>query len=267
MITYVDNASQLMETLIWDVAQDIWELFMWYNRLSLAKKVYGSNKVEVEPKRFEKVGYFEDPYSNYQTVFPTRFMDWAMIYGSEYLYKKLYYIFADDLSKATSHHLGLFKSRIKYAADISNHWEKIFKGNNVQHFDREKKEIYYQKTPLVETGVKMWPLRYVQYKLAYLIIQLIKTNKIAYKDFKELEWFMHKKIEFLRNYVKWGMSEHIIQDLSIIYYTFLKIHHICQKECRNTEGEYIYHLKWDKEKMLKEMLMKLDTILSELAIS
>jgi hypothetical protein len=23
MITYVDNASQLMETLIWDVAQDI----------------------------------------------------------------------------------------------------------------------------------------------------------------------------------------------------------------------------------------------------
>jgi hypothetical protein len=46
---------------------------------------------------------------------------------------------------------------------------------------------------------------------------------------------MHKKIEFLRNYIKGGMSEEVIQDLSLIYYTFLKIHHICQKEYKNVE--------------------------------
>jgi hypothetical protein len=159
-----------------------------------------------------------------------------------------------------------FKSRITYAADINNVWIRIFKGKNFEHFNRDKKEIYYQKTPEVETGVKMGPLRYVQYKLAYLIVQLIRNHKISYNDFKTLEWFIHKKIEFLRNYVKWWMSEAIIQDLSLIYYTFLRIHHTCQKEYKNVEWMYIYQLKNDEEKILKEMLIRLHKILSELTV-
>jgi len=266
MIAYIYGNNYSLRPLLQNIAKDIGTVFMWYNRLSLAKKIYGSNKVEVEPKNFKDVWYFEDPYGSYRTIFPTRFMDGTMIYWSENLYKNLYDSFAEDLQTATARTLKPFKSRIKYAEDISTLKERLFKGKEVQHFDFDRKEIYYQKTPEVETGVKMWPLRYVQYKLAYLIIQLIKTNKINYLEFKELEGFIHKKIEFLRDYVKGGMPEAVVQDLSLIYYTFLKIHHICQKEYKNVEWVYIYQLFDDETKMLKEMLDKLNWLLKDLSV-
>jgi hypothetical protein len=114
-------------------------------------------------------------------------MDGAMIYGSELLRQKLYENFEKDLQNTSASGFKPFKSRIKYAADINNYGERIFKGKSVQHFNRDRKEIYYTKTPEVETGVKMGPLRYVQYKLAYLITQLIRTHKISYDDFTEVE--------------------------------------------------------------------------------
>jgi hypothetical protein len=82
-------------------------------------------------------------------------MDGAIIYGSEHLYKKLYDSFENDLQNISTSTFKPFKSRIKYATDINNLGTRIFKGQNVEHFNRDKKEIYYQKTPEVETGVKM----------------------------------------------------------------------------------------------------------------
>ncbi|MDR2190977.1 MAG: hypothetical protein LBP53_07620 [Candidatus Peribacteria bacterium] len=74
----------------------------------------------MEPKNFEKIVYFEDPYSDYTTIFPTRFIDGAMIYGSEYLYKELYDNFEKDIQEMPQNSFKPFKSRITYAADINN---------------------------------------------------------------------------------------------------------------------------------------------------
>lgn len=265
MIAYVDYES-CSKDVIQKITRELWSAFMGYNRLSIAKKVYGTNKVEVEPKLFKEISYFEDPYSDYTSLFPTRFIDWAMIYGTEEIHKKLFTIFATELKGMNAKALKPFKSRITYAKDVSNQWERRYKNNNIEHFNRDKKEIYYQKTPELETGVKMWPLRYIQYKLSYLLTNIIAENKVAYEDFKEIGGFIHNKIEFLRNFIKGWIDESQIQEISYIYYTFLKIHHICQKEYKNIEGVYIYYLKEDEEKILREMLLKLNGILSQLTI-
>lgn len=265
MIAYINQESVSRE-IVQEIAKNVGELFMWYNRLSLAKKIYWTNKVEVEPKNFKDVGYFDDPYSGYKTIFPTRFMDGALIYWNNTNYETLYNEFACDLQKINAHSLNQFSSRVKYAKDINDNGNRMYKGNLISHINREKKEIYYQKTAELETGVKMWQLRYVQYKLWYLITQLIRSKKIDYTAFKEVEWFMHNKIEFLRDYVKGGMDEVLIEDLSLIYYTFLKIHHICQKEYKNVEWVYVYNLKDDEEKLLKDMSIRLDAILSGLTV-
>jgi hypothetical protein len=109
--------------------------------------------------------------------------------------------------------------------------------------------------------------RYVQYKLWYLISQLIRNKQLSYDEFKSFEWFMKSKINFLRDYIKGGLDESTISDLLTIYYTFLKIHHICQKEFKKASWMFVYDLSDDEWKMLREMSHKLDAILSTMSVS
>jgi hypothetical protein len=54
--------------------------------------------------------------------------------------------------------------------------------------------------------------------------------------------------------------------LQTIYYTFLKIHHICQKEYKDTEGHFIYELTPDDSKLLQDMTRELYALINTLKV-
>lgn len=265
MIAYTNR--DLAKNMIIKITSEIWDLFMWYNRLSVTKKVYWTNKVEVEPKRFTNISNFEDPYTDYNVFFPSRFLDGALLFGSDLAYESLFALFQKDVVSAQASDMTTFKSRIKYAQDITLQWKRDFKWKSITHFDFEKNEIYYEKTAHLERWVKMWPLRYVQYKFCFLIVQLLRTQQINYKDLIWMNPFISDKIELIRNFIKWGIDESKITDLRTTYYTFLKIHHICQKEYRNSENGFTYMFDTCESKLLREMTKTLSEIIQTLRVS
>jgi hypothetical protein len=168
----------------------------------------------------------------------------------------------------TAAELNQFRSRVSYAAGITREWGRKFKDDYIRHFDFEKKEIYYKKSPEIETGIKMGPLRYVQYKLCSIICNLLRNDKIWYEEFQNLEWFMQNKIDFIRPYVKGLGEDRDVADLSLIYYTCLQIHHVCQKRYKQVtwSDPFVFHLDSDENKTLQEMLISLNKIMEQISL-
>lgn len=266
MIAY--TKSHISKDHLHEIAVKLWWLMTWYNDHSLATKTYWSNNIEIENKYFSNVSWFEDPYAHYSTPFPTRFIDWVIVYWAPQNKQELTDIFHQEIKEMSHNIISNFRSRVRYARDISNTWKRLFKGEMIDHFDLEKWVIYYEKTPSLERWIKMWPLRLIQYKVAMLLSQLIKNKKIAPEELYEINSFTKNKLEFILPYI--ALSDWDKYDLNLIYYTCLKIHQICQKKLKNTTetmGRVTFELDSDESKQMQEMLHSLNKIIGSMSIT
>lgn len=223
------------------IQQELMNIFKGYNEDSTAQKIYGTDKpaVILAPSDNGTLPYFNNPERK-MVFFPSRMIDAYPLYGDpifwfrEMLYKELQQIPQDDIDKR--------KSRVSSHRKLTETWTQTFNNGKkiLTHFDLKTGNINYGKDQWLEIGIKMWPLRYVQYKLVEMICELVKNKKINQHEFQWIEPNMKDKMEFLRNHFHTNKDEESINLIINTYFECLQIHHHMQEQYKETPDNQIY---------------------------
>ncbi len=149
-----------------------------YNESTLHSNIGGNLDVIIEVKKiFDKSIYYYGQEYDYKKIFPTRFLDSKFIFWNYEIYKELWNYFIKNLNQIKRHLKSFRDSKIRYHKWISESWTAKFKWETIKHFDIENWMIYFYKWIDKEIWVKMWPLRYYQYKIAYIILKYLQNIK------------------------------------------------------------------------------------------
>jgi len=268
-----NNLEEVLKSIIWYQIID-------FNKKTLHHIAWISPKLLIEVKTIRdgmSLLFHGDDLNDKSQFFPTRFLDSKVLFGSWVKYKDLWnliiqYIRTDK--KGFKDLLENFKSRrIRYHKKISENGRGRFRWEKIFHFNLDKWELYYYKDESKEIGVKMWPLRYYQYKLAYLIYKFILlANELSKEDIDELinlNKNIKTKIEYLRDKVEWlPKAEWELKDFINIYYKFLYFHLLLQRSFKNNKAKnkIIFQLDYNDKQELLEQLDFSNKILKDLKI-
>lgn len=202
-----------------------------FNIHSVAPKLFGTKKVLIEHKSGDNA--IDSEYMENPAFFPTRFLDSYKLYGGNARYEYLKNRYFEGLSTIDKKQRKSRKSRIRYHKNISFDGIGNRKGKPIEHFSPEQGYITYGKEWTLEYGIKHWPLRYLQYQIMQIIIDLVRNWSLGRTDLTNIHWFVKDKIEFLRNFDTMPTNEAYLNDLVHAYYYFLRIHHILQKKYKS----------------------------------
>lgn len=178
--------------------------------------------------------------------FPTRLLDAQYIYWNKDIFNELKQYLFLQLKDLEKKFYERWRNRIRSHRKISETWKANFKWNEINYFDPENGIVYYEKresdvvgVSSLETWVKIWPMRFMQYKTASLIIKAIQNEKISLDEFLKIPNFLWDRLEFLRDLFDWIHWEQDLNDMTISYYYFVKMHHHLQHLFKQWDWEAV----------------------------
>lgn len=241
-------------------------LWIWlekFNEKTLESKLFGSKKVVCDLVSFDDVDNLLFYEWNKNLFFPTRIYDSILVYGNEIIYKAIKNYILELIKATPKNTMESWRSRVRTHKKISFSGEWKRKNQDQKHFNINEWKVFYEKSFEIETWVKIWPMRYVQYKTALLITNAIRKEKISIQEAENLPKFMWDRIEFLRNITSGLENENDIKDLINSYYYFVKLHHFLQKEYKKSPKNTLeYEIEWDQKTIFNEYLICLNKIMS-----
>jgi len=266
------SKERVLKKIIWE-----WIINFQKNTLHYKKWVSPSSLIEIKNLLADgKNLFFYWMLKERSYFFPTRFLDSKYLVGNWKVYKNLWKEFLLQLNNPEINKLlKYFKdSRIRGHKKISETGSQIYKWEKIIHFDLNRNEwvIIFEKTPERERWIKMWPLRYFQYKIAYLMLKFLQSfedlSDDQLKDLIEMDKSISSKFEFLRDYLEWlPKAEWEFKDLIRVYYRFLYLHLLLQRLYKDTEEPILeYTLDCNATKELKEQLNFANNVLKQLKL-
>ena len=201
------------------------------------------SSMEVQWPKYNNVYYYPKAFDEkYRIFFPTRFLDSHMLFWNEQINQEHKEKYLKDLFNISSWNQREWKKRIRLHKNISEKWENIRKNEIQKHFWKD--EIFYNKDIGIENGVKLWPLRYLQYSIMKKIMEEKnpEMTDIFWKSTKEKLQSM-KDIDLLKS-----MNDEDKKFITQAYYYFLNIHHTLQTELVKTRVPITYKFKSNTEK-------------------
>ncbi|MDD2515903.1 MAG: hypothetical protein PHF46_02610 [Candidatus Gracilibacteria bacterium] len=262
-ILYFDNISEDDKTAVISILDNIEK---------------GKDNINfLEIKNIDNIALYEGGHSQNQNsknlFFPSRFIDSNTLFGESGFYDILVKKFIESVKTGIGlKHIrsgGTWTSKIKIHKNISETGKGNRQGKEITHFDLNEGIINFQESRtggIPTLGIKMGSIRYLQYKLIYLILKLIENNKIDAQNFGNIGSFTADKIDFVRNFID-GLDEGKIRDLTEAYYYFLKIHFLLQKQFKEIDkGSVKIELNSNQKEEFKDVLFTFNSLVKGLTI-
>ncbi|MEF2175472.1 MAG: hypothetical protein V3575_03275, partial [Candidatus Absconditabacteria bacterium] len=238
-----------------------------FNEKSLESKLSGYNKVDCDLVAFDDVDNILFYNGDKTLFFQTIMYDSILVYGNEIIYKAIKNYILELIKATPIITIERWKHRVRTHKKISLSGIGRRKNQDLKHFDVNEGKVFYEKSLEIETGVKIGPMRYVQYKTALLITNAIRKEKISIQEAENLPKFMGDRIEFLRNISSGLENENDIKDLINSYYYFVKLHHFLQKEYKKSPINTLeYELEGDEKAIFNEYLICLNKKMSRIQL-
>lgn len=217
------------------------------------------NKSKYNPEFFEWMVWWK---TISPIFFPSRFIDFLQLYGSQSDYDELLSIFIWNIKTTEPKNIWNWKKRITTHRKTSNTWIIKWKWEESKIFDEDKKSLNYSNIQWgCEVSIKIWALRYIQYQIVHIIMSLIRSSKIENNHFKEIGRWVEQKIDFLSEY--WLESSFLeLQELKGLYWFFLGIHNNVSKKF-NKNWKWVIELSDDEFKIFKENLLSFNKLMNQ----
>ncbi len=199
--------------------------------------------MEVQWPRYNNIFYYPRAFDEQHRVFfPTRFLDSHMLFWEEQNNKERKDAYMRDLAKVSKWDKREWKQRVRLHENISERWENTWKKEVQTHFWEDG--ICYDKNVGIERGIKLWPLRYLQYNIMKKIMgqKNLEMFDIFGKSTKE-------KLDIMSEAnMLWSISEEELKFINQAYYYFLHIHHAAQTDFvkKRTPIEYKFASNTEK---------------------
>ncbi len=161
--------------------------------------------------------------------FPSRFIDFLQIHGSEEAFDELVLTFLWNIKNHKSKVISWWRNRVVVHKKVSENWLIKWKWEEHPLFDDDQKSLHYSKEKWgKEVSIKIWALRYIQYQIVQMIMTLIRRDKIDRESFRDIQWGIEWKIDYLSEF--WvNISMIQLQELKSLYTFFLGIHNQLSK--------------------------------------
>lgn len=185
-----------------------------------------------ERKSSQLPEYFEWLFGRTESkpvFFPSRFIDFLQIHGSEEAFDELVLKFLWNIKNHKSKVISWWRNRVAVHKKVSESWLIKWKWQEHPLFDDNHKSLHYSKENWgKEVSIKIWALRYIQYQIVQMIMTLIRRDKIDRESFRDIQWGIEWKIDYLSEF--WvNISMIQIQELKSLYTFFLGIHNQLSK--------------------------------------
>lgn len=204
-----------------------WELW-WVSKQDVCEALKNDSKFKflIEPKEVDSVDSFEWMLweARPKTFFPSRHIDTRVIFGEYDNMTHLNNIFIQLIRRADGKLVDDWKSRIRTHKNMSIKWEWKWKWELFKIFDSDEKTLHYLKSSSwKQISLKLWALRYLQYKIVYLLIKLIKTGRLDEMNIANIWRSIREKLTFISDF--WvTLSQEKLDELVILYKYFLLQH-------------------------------------------
>lgn len=195
--------------------------------------------------------------------FPSRFIDYLQIHGSEEDYNELTERFISNIQSAPSNKIKWWKKRIRNHRLVSEKWIIRWKGDSIKLYDTDNKIINYSRQEWgLEVSIKIWALRYIQYQIVQILMILIRLSKIEDSEtFQKIWSTIEDKIDFLSEY--WLDVNFLeLQELKWLYVFFLWIHNRISKKF-NKDWEWSITFTNDEFKLFESNLNDFNTLMKK----
>ena len=195
--------------------------------------------------------YNNDPH----LIFPTRVWDSYRLWGNQGMDSMIREIVSQEIINNPKM-ASRFYDRLRQHVRVNKTGNyRIGWATNTQ-FNVESNEFYYDPKNHIE-GVKMWPLRVIQYSLALALMRKIR-NLGKHPDFvNTLPGNIPDRLDFLLKNDLTAMSREQVEELQYIYRFFLKMYHQMQYE-NFTAGTTVFSVDRDTLTDIKAMLSLLN---------
>lgn len=178
--------------------------------------------IEVKDLDYDRVAYCQDydPPTPWPTLvidlFPLGFSNKELVGLSKEL---LFHEVVDPKGKSIVEEV---KKRFKEYRNIAMTGKNRFKGNQVEHFNRDSGELFYDPAGDVKQGsVKYGPLRTVQMFLAYRILKFMRNNACDSAFIQNIPGNTEEKIAALLDDGALNLSSNQAVELAQLYQYFL----------------------------------------------
>ncbi len=254
---------------------DLELLIFWDNKCLLAEEILNMIWVTkrkcsllIERKTFDNVAFFEwlecSPIQS-PVFFPSRFIDYWVIYWDDSKLIPLESNFIHSLHEIGRKDLDRWNERIRYHKKVSQTWEWSWKWGTFKIFDQNERILIYEKWDNKEVSIKIWPLRYIQYLIVKIIIQLVKLWDVKEKNFRDIWKSISDKLDFLSER-KIELRYLEVEELKSLYNFFLNIHN---KMSKNFKRNQDWSISFSDEdfKIFTEQLSRFNTLLWKLRLN
>ncbi len=180
----------------------------------------------VEDKLSENSPYFE--WFIWEKVnkvfFPSRHIDSRIIFWETDSLNQINSTFIDVIKSLDWWKIDDWKTRIRTHKNISLSGGWKWKWEPYKIFDVESKTLFYAKEKNGrQVSLKLWMLRYIQYKIVSIIINLIRKWKIDNNNISKIWRSMNQKLDFLADF--WlSLNNAQINELKFFYSYFVELH-------------------------------------------
>ncbi|NDK07746.1 hypothetical protein EOM39_00700 [Candidatus Gracilibacteria bacterium] len=179
----------------------------------------------IEFKSDNDIVFYEDSNTNSKTFFPSRFLDYKLIYGNIRYMKKLEIQYLQTIESIERKYLKEWAGRIGYHKKLSVEGKGKWKKNEYHIIDSNLRQLSYYREPNFEISLKIGPLRYLQYVVVRIIMNHIRNKEITNIDQSKIfGGNINDKLDYLLDLGKINVSFIEEEELKFLYNFLLKIH-------------------------------------------